>query len=323
MDIGRELQAARQQAGLSIADLAQRTKIQPHKLQALEENAFDQLPEGVYLDGIVRVYAAEVGLDPDVLVSRVRQEAAQAAPVQLVHDIDTIEHVRPGNRVIPAHVPTAAVLRAAADLPKRRWIGLAMVFLAVIIGIGLSAYVVGTPGRSSSRPNSESAATSDKESPGPADHATATRADAPSDPRKAQAETPTAREEARRASTASVPVSGDWWLSTQVESSSAERFSGLRLGYKIELRQNGNRVSGTGKKVTENGARIPAAAQTPISVEGTILDDRLNLNFVERGARRESVGQFDLQIDAGGVLRGRFTSDAARSNGTVEARRLP
>jgi hypothetical protein len=117
-------------------------------------------------------------------------------------------------------------------------------------------------------------------------------------------------------------VSGSWTLATHVESSSYQRFEGLQLGYDIQLQQDGNRVTGTGKKVIENGDGIGSRAQTPISVAGTINGDRLTLTFSERGARRPTGGKFVLLLDESGTMRGRFSSTAARSSGTVEAHRV-
>jgi hypothetical protein len=45
------------------------------------------------------------------------------------------------------------------------------------------------------------------------------------------------------------------------------------------------------------------------------------LSFIESGSQRESAGKMILELHEDGVLRGRFSSDAARSTGTVEARR--
>ena len=79
MSVGEELRQARQQAGLSREQVSQSTKIQLAKLEALEQNAFERLPEGIYLDGIVRAYARTVHLDGDALVERVRANLAVRA----------------------------------------------------------------------------------------------------------------------------------------------------------------------------------------------------------------------------------------------------
>jgi len=117
-------------------------------------------------------------------------------------------------------------------------------------------------------------------------------------------------------------VSGSWTLATHVESTSYQRFEGLQLGYDIQLEQTGNRITGTGRKVIENGEGISSRVQTPISVTGTIAGDRLTLTFNERGARRATEGKFVLLLDESGTMRGRFSSSAAQSSGTVEAHRV-
>ena len=117
-------------------------------------------------------------------------------------------------------------------------------------------------------------------------------------------------------------MSGSWKLATQVESSSYSAYAGLKLGYEVKLEQDGDRVTGIGRKVTENGAGIGPRAQTPLTVNGTIAGDRLTLTFVEQGTRRETQGKFVLLVDDAGTLRGRFSSDAAQSSGRVEAHRV-
>jgi len=110
-------------------------------------------------------------------------------------------------------------------------------------------------------------------------------------------------------------------LKTQVESSSYSRYEGLQLGYEIRLEQKGDRVTGSGRKTTENDNDINPHGQTPLSLSGTIAGDRLTLNFVERGAKRPTRGKFVLVLDDAGRLRGRFSSSAAQSSGLVEAYR--
>lgn len=117
-------------------------------------------------------------------------------------------------------------------------------------------------------------------------------------------------------------VAGAWSLATHVESSRYSRFAGMRLGYEVELEQDGRRVSGLGRKILENGDGIAARAQTPIAVNGTVAGDRVMLDFTERGALRETHGTFVLTRAGDGALRGRFATSAARSAGSVEARRV-
>jgi hypothetical protein len=116
-------------------------------------------------------------------------------------------------------------------------------------------------------------------------------------------------------------LSGVWTLVTRVESSSITSFEDLELGYRIQFTQNGNVIKGSGQKVSENGRTLAAAAQTPIVLDGTVAGERLAMTFTEHGARRRSAGRFVLVREDGAAWRGRFSSDAARSSGTVLARR--
>ena len=116
-------------------------------------------------------------------------------------------------------------------------------------------------------------------------------------------------------------LSGWWNLSNRVESTSYSAFENLNLGYRVQLQQRGDRVSGTGHKWMEDGKPLPANRRTPIVLEGTRTGQRLELTFTEKGARRVSQGTFVMELTADGVLQGRFISDAANSEGSSLARR--
>ena len=74
MTVGTVLKQAREQAGLSAEQLSERTKIQLYKIEALEEDDFSRLPEGIYLDGIIQAYSREVAIDSEAMVARARIE---------------------------------------------------------------------------------------------------------------------------------------------------------------------------------------------------------------------------------------------------------
>ena len=71
---GEELKAAREAARLSLADLAQRTRVPQRHLEALEEGRFEALPSITYCAGFSRAYARAVGLDERAIVAKVRGE---------------------------------------------------------------------------------------------------------------------------------------------------------------------------------------------------------------------------------------------------------
>ncbi|NIQ96823.1 MAG: helix-turn-helix domain-containing protein [Desulfuromonadales bacterium] len=58
---GSYLRDLRERAGLSLRDVAERTKIGPFQLENIEEERFDKLPAPVYLRGFVLEFARTVG----------------------------------------------------------------------------------------------------------------------------------------------------------------------------------------------------------------------------------------------------------------------
>jgi cytoskeletal protein RodZ len=429
MDVGRELAEARQRLQLTHDQVAATTKIQAAKIEALERNDYEHLPSGIYLDGIIRVYAQEVGLDPEPLVEQARMltAALPAAAAQnstpstrLLTDVegprsiaedpspvaagvttfaaqpDLLEtapeldvlHTEPeltiagqrGSALPPPSPPFVVPAReASASQPSRamQW-ALPVVALLAAIGWGLYFYSVREPfpqrtvdaavtdsgvrgdepagatgaagAADATAANESRERAAENERPAqktertrlPDDRVTADRAAGRSaaDAGREAARGPVAPSaaatgnSAARATGASarerdaqnaagVKVAGSWDLATNVESASYKAYHGMRLGYRVRLEQEGNRITGTGQKWTENGRELGPQARTPIKLEGTTDGQRLTLNFTEQGARRASNGKLILHVTEDGLLRGRFSSTAARSSGTAEARPLP
>lgn len=63
-EFGQTLRQAREAKGVSLAQVERATRIRKTYLEALEEHQFSQLPASAYARGIVRNYAAYLGLDP-------------------------------------------------------------------------------------------------------------------------------------------------------------------------------------------------------------------------------------------------------------------
>src|SRR6266436_662835 len=65
---GYALAQARTRAGLSVEQAAGRIRLQPRQLRAIENEDLRALPGPAYVNGFVRNYAREVGLDPGPLI---------------------------------------------------------------------------------------------------------------------------------------------------------------------------------------------------------------------------------------------------------------
>lgn len=63
---GKKLKKAREAKGLTIEEIATRTKITSKVLRALEEERYEDMPNArVYVWGFVRCVAREIGIDQD------------------------------------------------------------------------------------------------------------------------------------------------------------------------------------------------------------------------------------------------------------------
>ena len=99
-DFGSSLRLARERRGISLREIATRTKISIAALEALERNDIGKLPGGIFSRAFVRSYALEVGLDPEQMIQEFLAQFPQdtvtaghpvAAPVE---DHDAVESER-------------------------------------------------------------------------------------------------------------------------------------------------------------------------------------------------------------------------------------
>lgn len=70
--VGQILKEAREARGLTLHDMQEKTKIQPRYLKAIEEDRFEVLPGHFYTRAFVRTYAEYVGIDPQPLLSQLK-----------------------------------------------------------------------------------------------------------------------------------------------------------------------------------------------------------------------------------------------------------
>ena len=93
-DFGETLRHVREERGVSLRQIAAKTKISLSALEALERNDVAKLPGGIFSRSFVRAYAAEVGLDPDQTVAefldRFRLEAPPEPPAHAVTEQETV-----------------------------------------------------------------------------------------------------------------------------------------------------------------------------------------------------------------------------------------
>ncbi len=76
---GRQLAAARESGGLSVADVARQLRLSPSQVEAIEAGAYERLPGPVFARGFVRNYARLMNLDPEVLLAGAEQRLRSSA----------------------------------------------------------------------------------------------------------------------------------------------------------------------------------------------------------------------------------------------------
>ena len=68
MSFGEELKRERELREITLREVSESTKISLRYLEALERNAFENLPGGVFNRGFVRAYSKFIGIDPESMV---------------------------------------------------------------------------------------------------------------------------------------------------------------------------------------------------------------------------------------------------------------
>jgi len=111
VDIGVRLRSNREALGLSLEDLARRTRVQPRILDAIERNDLARIPPRPYGRGFIKAYAREVGLDSE---ETVRDYFAQFPPA--VSDTVEVRQPEPWPRQTSWIVPAAGLMVAALVL---------------------------------------------------------------------------------------------------------------------------------------------------------------------------------------------------------------
>jgi cytoskeleton protein RodZ len=94
---GRVLAEARMARNLTVAEVAQQLKLSATQVEALEADAYEQLPGSVFVRGFVRNYARLLELDADPLVGKIglpHAPSSASAAIPLSRDIPFPERGR-------------------------------------------------------------------------------------------------------------------------------------------------------------------------------------------------------------------------------------
>ena len=112
---GERLRAAREAQGLSLADVAARTRVPTRHLEAIESGDYSSLPTPTYAIGFAKAYARAIGEDEASIARDVRTRTAATARER--------QEYQPYEIVDPARVP-----------PRGLAVGAAVLAVVVLIG---------------------------------------------------------------------------------------------------------------------------------------------------------------------------------------------
>jgi cytoskeleton protein RodZ len=125
-NIGEYLRTAREQAGLSVTELAHRLRMGVKQVDAIERADFASLPQGTFLRGFVRNYAKAVGLDPAealATLERTHQQGGVVLATKIVTPKAAESHVQ---------MKTTAAIVAS---PRMKIMVYALVALALLLTV--------------------------------------------------------------------------------------------------------------------------------------------------------------------------------------------
>jgi cytoskeletal protein RodZ len=146
MTVGQTVARARADAGMTVAQVADTTRIRATLVTAIENDDFRLCGGDVYARGHLKSIATAVGLDPAGLLALFdAQEGASRAAVQSVAPIDQPTHVMEagGSRGLGALAGTlgASVSRSRGT----NWSAVMALALVVIVGAGMVSFLTNRP----------------------------------------------------------------------------------------------------------------------------------------------------------------------------------
>lgn len=122
---GTQLRQAREAQGLSLTEVSIETRIPHQSLIALEEGAYERLPNDTVIKGFIRNYAQLLGLSADELFDLYRSERGSSAPVRVV---PTSTLVMKRSYILPSFIGVFIVTIAL--------VGLTYLFLSAVGRVG-------------------------------------------------------------------------------------------------------------------------------------------------------------------------------------------
>ncbi|WP_114228624.1 MULTISPECIES: helix-turn-helix domain-containing protein [Sphingomonas] len=125
--VGEQLRAAREAQGMSLEDVATRTRIPVRHLESIEASEWSRLPASTYSVGFAKNYATALGLDRDQIGEALKAEMSGYDPRQgstvEVYELADPARVMPKWLVLLAVVAVIAVIAGLMFMQRRELSG--------------------------------------------------------------------------------------------------------------------------------------------------------------------------------------------------------
>ncbi|WP_343343916.1 RodZ domain-containing protein [Sphingomicrobium sp. XHP0239] len=111
--VGTQLKEAREAKGISLEDMAAKTRIPKRHIESLEANDWEKLPAATYAAGFAKTHAAMSGVDPAWASQAVREEMGAYTPE---YQPSPVYEINEEKRGIPAWLIVVAILAVIAAI---------------------------------------------------------------------------------------------------------------------------------------------------------------------------------------------------------------
>ncbi len=128
LTLGQKLKAAREEKGLSAGDVAGHLKLSVRQVEALENNAFERLPNAVFIRGFMRSYAKFLKMDEKNII----QELDKILP---------LSHNNPIEEITEENQPNISLNNQTSSQPSGNNKGMFFAIIAILLmATGISGY---------------------------------------------------------------------------------------------------------------------------------------------------------------------------------------
>lgn len=124
-----------------LSTISKQLCIREEFLQALEEGDYKKIPELVYILGFARNYAMELGLDPDEIVKKIKQEMGLEVPEQDCDEKRQDDKEVATSCALPEDKESKDIWKDVKVFLRKNWIWLTGTVVALLVAAGVLVFM--------------------------------------------------------------------------------------------------------------------------------------------------------------------------------------